>query len=68
MARVYKENRERVQLFFVWFGLVWLVWLHTIYMFEREQFLKLTLKLSLDNRVQLVTDLDWEVIVHEDTS
>lgn len=51
------------------FGLVLfgLVWLHTIYMFERVQFLKLILKLSLDNREQLVTDLDREVIVHEDT-
>lgn len=23
LARLYKENREKVQLFFVWFGFVW---------------------------------------------
>ena len=30
------------------------------------QFLKLTLKLSLDNREHHVTDLEREVIFHED--
>lgn len=65
LGKTLQGEQRQGAVFFVWFGLVWL---HTICMFERVQFLKLTLKLSLDNRVQLVTDLDREIIVHEDTS